>query len=118
MAKKRSAATADIQPLPEKRAKAALILLPENNGSARSRFLPGVSQLRLARIQQMQADAAYLQMELDREWESVREDLLRGAMVEDGPLRAWIKCTLELNRYTGRLTESRKRHLRKRLMVR
>lgn len=55
-----------------------------------------VSQLRLARIQQMQSDLAFLKTELAKEWDSVRRDLLQGAIIEKGPLRAWINCILRV----------------------
>lgn len=60
--------------------------------------LQGVSQMRLARIQQMQSDIAYLKMQLSEEWRLVRAELLGGAKVEKGPLRAWIKFTLRFGR--------------------
>jgi len=54
--------------------------------------------MRLARIQHLQGELAYLQLELSKEWDAVRKDLLQGGIVEKGPLRAWIKCILRLGR--------------------
>lgn len=77
---------------------------------------PGVvSQMRLARIQHLQAEVAFYEMELAKEWESVRTDLLGGASVEKGPLRAWIKCILRLGRAK---TIDAPRKVAKTLMVR
>lgn len=57
-----------------------------------------VAQLRLARIEQLQSDIAYLQMELLKEWQSVREEILGGAAIEKGPLRAWLRTTMRMVR--------------------
>lgn len=99
---------------PKSHDKPGLILLGRDRARGSGAL---VSQLRLARIQQMQADIAYMQMELQREWDAVRKDLLSGAAVEKGPLRAWIKCTLRLAQAGGEVAKYR-RDVRKRLMVR
>src|SRR5438309_10978070 len=89
-------ATAEVQPAQKNPTELKLVRMPSDHGAAPRSGI--VSQLRLARIQQLQAEVAYLQMQLSKEWDGVRNDLLQGAIVEKGPLRAWIKCILRLGR--------------------
>ncbi len=57
-----------------------------------------ITQLRLARIQELQSRLAFMQEELNQEWQSLRRDMLRGAKVETGPIRAFFKYSLRFVR--------------------
>ncbi len=60
-----------------------------------------VTQLQLARIQQLQSEIAQprqlqseiaeLQETLHREWNTLRMQLLRGVTIEPGPIRAFLR---------------------------
>src|SRR5438477_456078 len=91
----------DFRGRPEKRPsppKTRLALVPAKSAGGRKLTHHLVAQLRLARIEQIQADIAYLQMELFKEWQSVRAEIMGGAGVEQGPLRAWLRTTLRMVR--------------------
>ena len=105
-------ATAEVQP-PQKSGESRLVLLSKDSRGANHARV--VSQLRLARIQHLQSEVAYMQGELGKEWDAVRRDLLEGAIVEKGPLRAWIKCILRLGR--AKTIDAPDREVRKTLMV-
>lgn len=68
--------------------------MPSRKPGARKLPRALVAQLRLAKIEQLQSDIAYLQMELLKEWQAVREEILGGAVIEKGPLRAWVRTTM------------------------
>ena len=52
-----------------------------------------ISQIRLARIHQIQSTLSYYQEQFKMEWQAVRREMLQGALVEPGPLRAFWKKT-------------------------
>lgn len=69
--------------------------------------LPLVTQIRLARIQQLNANIAQHREEIARmrrlvaensrqlrkEWGSARREIMKGAEVEEGPLQAFVRTT-------------------------
>lgn len=69
--------------------------------------LPPVAQIRLARIQQWNADIAQNSEEINRlrklvardnhdlrkEWGLVRREIMKGAEVEEGPLQAFVRTS-------------------------
>jgi len=57
-----------------------------------------VSQVRLAKIQELQSRAEFSKHELLKEWQDVRESLLKGARIEHGPIRAWIEREVVMRR--------------------
>jgi hypothetical protein len=50
-----------------------------------------VTQIRLAHIQQLQSDIAELNRRLTKDWDKLRREILGGAYVEPGPMRAFIR---------------------------
>lgn len=50
-----------------------------------------VTQIRLAHIQQLQSDIAELGRQLTKDWNRLRKEILEGATVENGPMRAFIR---------------------------
>jgi hypothetical protein len=59
-----------------------------------------VTQLRLARIQQLQADIAHFQQLLEQEWRTLKEEMRRGAKVETGPIHAFLRKSKSSRRLT------------------
>lgn len=47
--------------------------------------------MRLARIQDLQSRLALCHQQLTEEWQTIRKDMIHGATVEDGPIRAFLK---------------------------
>jgi hypothetical protein len=66
-----------------------------------------VSQLRLARIQDLQSRMAFTHAELRREWREVRKQLMVGAQVETGPLRAWLEYSVRVIKKPGQAKSMR-----------
>ncbi len=66
-----------------------------------------VTQERLARIQELQSRLAFEHRELIEEWKRIRSEMLAGAKVQPGPIRAWLQYSL---RYTKRGSRKAKHH--------
>lgn len=65
-------------------------------GSARKvtilqKRIAAITQLRLAHIQQLQSDIMELHRQLSKESAQLRKELLKGALVESGPIRAFFR---------------------------
>lgn len=67
-----------------------------------------VTQMRLARIQELQSRLAFDRKQLAQEWQTLRQEMIGGATVEVGPIRAWLKSSLRYVQVRG----SRKRQAR------
>lgn len=69
---------------------------PRKNGPdvvvLKNRLSP-ITQLRLARVQQLQSELAYYQEELKKEWKLLRREMLKGAAIERGPIRAFLRAS-------------------------
>jgi len=65
-----------------------------------------ISQHRLAHIQEMQSRIGYEQSKLSDEWARVRKDMIAGATVEPGPIRAWLAVTMRFIRRRGQLART------------
>jgi hypothetical protein len=50
-----------------------------------------VTQIRLARVQQLQGEIARLNLKLSNEWKMIRKELMHGTPTEKGPIHAFIK---------------------------
>lgn len=75
--------------------------------------VPVVSQTRLAEIQDLQSRIAFDKEMLSRKWSLLRHDILKGASIEKGPIRAWLENRLQFSR-----KPNRKKKIRTRLVVR
>lgn len=73
---------------------------PNEKSKVRTLTLPQVAQMRLAHIQELQADLLRIdrdrrsdERDLRKEKAQLRRDLLRGATIEPGPLQAYVRRT-------------------------
>jgi hypothetical protein len=70
-------------------------------------FRKNITQRRLAEIEHWQSQKAYADYMLDKRWDEVRRDLAAGALVEPGPIRAWLTHTMVLSGKTKKRTKIR-----------
>jgi hypothetical protein len=61
-----------------------------------------ISQERLARIQELQSRLAYEHNEFMQEWRVLKRQMLGGAEIERGPIRAWLQHSLRVVKRRGR----------------
>lgn len=57
-----------------------------------------ITQKRLAQIQELQSRLAFERSKLDEEWKTLRKEMMDGAEIELGPIRAWLEYSIRLTK--------------------